>query len=103
LKMKIDQFNAVYYVNKVTDLLVTASTCPVEVATHKYGCAYNINKATLSGLTLGGSLKLGHILARANLDLQDPKDDTTGLQLTRRAKNMVQQRLNILWQVVKSV
>ncbi|MET3136883.1 vitamin B12 transporter [Undibacterium sp. GrIS 1.2] len=80
------QFSAVYYSNKVTDLLVYANVCPVQQSTHQYGCAYNVNKATLSGLTLGGSTHLGDLTLRGSLDLQDPKDDTTGLRLARRAK-----------------
>jgi len=40
----------------------------------------------LSGLTLGGSTHLGDLTLRGSLDLQDPKDDTTGLRLARRAK-----------------
>lgn len=80
------QFSAVYYQNKATDLLVYANVCPVEPATHPYGCAYNVNKATLSGLTMGGSVRLGALSLRAAADLQDPVDDTTGKRLQRRSK-----------------
>ncbi len=80
------QLSAVYYQNKLTDLLVNVSVCPVEQATHPFGCAYNVAKATLSGLTIGGSTKFGDLSLRGSLDIQDPKDDTTGLQLVRRSK-----------------
>ncbi len=80
------QFSAVYYQNKVTDLIVNNSICPVQQATHPYGCAYNVNRAKLSGFTLGGSVKLEAWTARASWDIQDPKDETTGLRLARRAK-----------------
>lgn len=80
------QFSAVYYQNKVTDLIVNTSICPVQQASHPYGCAYNVNQAKLSGFTLGGSYKFAGWTARASLDLQDPKDETTGLRLARRAK-----------------
>lgn len=80
------QLSAVYYQNKATDLLVYANVCPVEVATHAYGCAYNVNKATLSGLTIGVNSRFTDLTVRASIDLQDPKDDTTGLRLARRAK-----------------
>lgn len=79
-------FSAVYYENKVTDLIATAYPCPVQQSSHKYGCAYNINKATLSGLTLGASTRLDQLSLRASLDIQDPKDDLTGNRLARRAK-----------------
>ncbi|MFZ6773272.1 TonB-dependent receptor domain-containing protein [Undibacterium sp. SXout7W] len=80
------ELSAVYYQNKATDLLVTANVCPVQQSTHPYGCAYNVNKATMSGLTLGGAYHLGNFMLRGSLDLQDPKDDTTGLRLARRSK-----------------
>ncbi|MES2048562.1 MAG: TonB-dependent receptor [Pseudomonadota bacterium] len=80
------QFSAVYYQNKATDLLVSTNVCPVEVATHPYGCAYNVNKATMSGLTIGGSTRIGDLSLRGSFDLQDPVDDTTGKRLARRSK-----------------
>ncbi len=80
------QFSAVAYRNRLSDLLVYAPTCPVEQATHPYGCAYNIDKATLSGLSLSAAEKFGSISVRGALDLQDPRDDTTGKRLPRRAR-----------------
>ncbi|GGC72506.1 outer membrane protein [Undibacterium terreum] len=80
------QLSAVYYQNKLTDLLVSTNVCPVQQDTHPFGCAYNVEKATLSGLTIGGSTKFGDLSLRGSLDIQDPKDDTTGKQLARRAK-----------------
>ncbi|MFZ6817365.1 TonB-dependent receptor domain-containing protein [Undibacterium sp. Ji22W] len=80
------QLSAVYYQNKITDLLVSTNPCPVELSTHRYGCAYNVNKATLSGVTMGAATRLGVWNLRATLDIQDPKDDTTGKRLARRAK-----------------
>lgn len=78
--------SAVYYRNRLTDLLVHTSSCPVEVATHPYGCAYNINRARLSGLSLAARTQAGPVELSASLDLQDPQDETTGKQLARRAK-----------------
>jgi vitamin B12 transporter len=80
------QVSAVYYRNRLTDLLVNTTVCPVEQATHRFGCAYNVNKALLTGLSLGASTMLGSFTLRGSLDLQDPKDETTGRQLQRRAK-----------------
>ncbi|MFZ6747796.1 TonB-dependent receptor domain-containing protein [Undibacterium sp. Ren11W] len=80
------EFSAVYYQNKATDLLVSTNVCPILQATHKYGCAYNVDKATMSGLTIGANVNLGSINLRASLDIQDPVDDTTGKRLARRAK-----------------
>ena len=77
---------AVYYRNRMTDLLVNTTRCPIEVATHPFGCAYNVNQATMRGLTIGARTRLGAFELRGSADLQDPRDDTTGKQLARRAK-----------------
>lgn len=79
----VNQLSAVYYQNKATDLLVYASPCPV---TTIKSCTYNVNKATMSGFTLGGSTKFANLTLRGSLDLQDPVDDMTGKRLARRAK-----------------
>jgi vitamin B12 transporter len=75
-----------YFHNRLTDLLITAAVCPVEAATHTFGCAYNVDRATLSGVTIGGRTRLYAIDLRGALDFQDPRDDTTGKQLVRRAR-----------------
>lgn len=78
--------SAVYYRNRLTDLLVSTTICPIEVATHPFGCAYNVNKATLSGLSVSARARAGSFTFAGAFDLQDPKDDTTGKQLVRRSK-----------------
>ncbi|WP_426103912.1 TonB-dependent receptor plug domain-containing protein [Massilia sp. TSP1-1-2] len=80
------QVTAVYYRNRLKDLLVSTSVCPVEAASHPYGCAYNVNRATLSGLSVGARTTVGPLELSGAFDLQDPQDDTTGKQLVRRAK-----------------
>lgn len=80
------QYSAVYFHNRLTDLLVNTSVCPVEQETHAFGCAYNVNEALIAGLSLGASTTRGNFTLRASLDLQDPKDETTSRQLARRAK-----------------
>ncbi len=77
---------AFYYRNRLTDLLVSTSVCPIEVATHPFGCAYNVNRATLAGLSVGARTRVGVLDLSGSFDLQDPQDDTTGKQLVRRAK-----------------
>jgi vitamin B12 transporter len=81
-----NQLSASLFRNRLTDLLVYAPTCPTEKATHPYGCAYNIDQATLSGLSIGGSTSVDAFTLHGALDFQDPKDDTTGKRLARRAK-----------------
>ena len=80
------ELTAVYYRNRLTDLLVNTPRCPIEAAAHPYGCAYNVNRATLSGLSLGIRSRIAQIDVSGAVDLQDPQDDTTGKQLVRRAK-----------------
>ncbi|MFZ6678445.1 TonB-dependent receptor domain-containing protein [Undibacterium sp. Tian12W] len=87
------QFSAVYYQNKATDLLVYVGGndaqnkpyCP-SGPEYAYGCARNVNKATLSGLTIGGTTRFADLTLRASIDIQDPKDDTANKRLARRAK-----------------
>ncbi len=79
------QLSAVYYQNKATDLLISAGSadCP---AGYTFGCARNVNKATLSGLSIGGSTRFADLTLRGSIDFQNPKDDTTGKRLARRSK-----------------
>jgi len=80
------QYSAVYYRNRLTDLLVTTPVCPVTPAAFPFGCTYNVNEALLTGLSFGASTTFGQFTLRGSLDLQDPQDETTGRQLARRAK-----------------
>ncbi|EZP40616.1 TonB-dependent receptor domain-containing protein [Janthinobacterium lividum] len=81
----VSKLSASYYHNKVTDLLVNTSPCPDPLFTG-YGCAYNVNKALLEGLTIAGARKFGAFNVSGNIDLQDPRDETKDKQLVRRAK-----------------
>nr|WP_315260549.1 TonB-dependent receptor [uncultured Duganella sp.] len=79
----VNALSANYYHNKLTDMLVSTTPCPY--AGYK-SCAYNVNKALLEGVTLSGATKLAGIELTASIDLQDPKDETTGKRLQRRSK-----------------
>jgi vitamin B12 transporter len=80
------QYNAVYYRNRLTDLIVSTSVCPVNPAAFPFGCAFNVNEALLEGVSLGASTNVGNFTLRSSLDLQDAKDETSNRQLPRRAK-----------------
>lgn len=80
------QLSAVYYRNRLTDLLVTTSKCPVEPAAHPSGCSYNVDQARLQGWSLAGATRVGTLSLRASADFQDPRDETTGKALNRRAR-----------------
>lgn len=75
-----------YYRNRLTDLLVNLGKCPVEVATHPTGCVYNVNRATLEGVSAEARTRVLALDLHASLDWQDPRDDTTGYLLVRRAR-----------------
>jgi vitamin B12 transporter len=76
------ELQANYYRNRLTDMIVTATPCPSRTGS----CAYNVNRAMLEGLTMSAETRLGGFDLRANVDLQDPRDQTTGKQLARRAR-----------------
>ncbi|MQA23829.1 TonB-dependent receptor domain-containing protein [Rugamonas rivuli] len=78
--------SASYYRNRLTDLLVSTNPCPFGSVGYTNGCVYNVNHALLEGLTLSASQQLGRFNFAANVDLQDPKDETSGKRLQRRAK-----------------
>jgi vitamin B12 transporter len=78
-------FTAGYYRNRLTDMLVNTTPCPFG-AGYPTGCAYNVNRATLAGVTLSAATAIKGVNLAANVDLQDPRDDTTGKRLIRRAK-----------------
>lgn len=79
-------FNAVYFHNHISDLLMTAPSaeCP---AGYTFGCAKNVEDALLQGISLSAGTKLGsHFVLNGSLDLQNPRDETTDKLLQRRAK-----------------
>jgi vitamin B12 transporter len=78
-------FSATAYRNEIRNLInFGASTACLSNA---YGCYSNVAQATLQGLSLAGSIEWTRSLKlAATLDLQAPKDATTGLLLARRAR-----------------
>lgn len=76
------QFDATWFRNRLTDMIVTANPCPGRTGS----CAYNVNRATLEGISLAAETRVAGINLRGSIDWQDPKDETTGKQLARRSK-----------------
>jgi vitamin B12 transporter len=75
------------YRNRVRNLIGYQSdpaSCPADPA-YAFGCAGNINRALLEGLTLGVRQRLGAWLLRAQLDGLHARDETTQHPLDRRA------------------
>ena len=82
----VNALSAGYYRNRLTDMLVNINPCPFGPTGYPDGCAYNVNRAMLEGITLSAATRLAGVNFAANLDWQDPKDETTGKRLLRRAK-----------------
>jgi vitamin B12 transporter len=76
------ELQANYYRNRLTDMIVTVNPCPSRTGS----CAYNVNHVLLEGLTMSLDTRMRGIILRASVDLQDPRDETTGKQLARRAR-----------------
>ena len=77
------QLDASYFHNRLTDMIVSSTPCPDGI---NRSCAYNVNKGLLEGFSVAGSTRLMGVNLRASLDWQDPRDETTGKQLARRAR-----------------
>jgi vitamin B12 transporter len=79
--------SATLYRNRVRDVIVfepDRSFCPADPS-YDFGCARNIGRARLQGVTLAAAHRIGEFGARANIDLLDATDQNTGQRLTRRA------------------
>lgn len=76
-------FGIVAYRNRVSNLITFSTPGPCASAD---GCYSNTARAEYSGVTLSGARTLGNVNLHASLDLQDPRDLTTGKQLARRSK-----------------
>src|SRR5450830_1444341 len=82
----VNALGASVYRNRLTDLLVNTTPCPYGTADYKFGCAYNVNHAQLQGVSLSAATRAAGFDLTASIDLQDPKDETSGQRLARRAK-----------------
>ncbi|WP_233516286.1 TonB-dependent receptor domain-containing protein [Janthinobacterium sp. BJB426] len=80
------QLSAIYYHNKITDMINYVAACPVIGWKPGYGCSTNVDKALLEGVTLAGAHKFGAFNVSGNIDLQDPRNESIDKQLALRAK-----------------
>ncbi|HEY3327887.1 MAG TPA: TonB-dependent receptor [Novimethylophilus sp.] len=71
--------SATAYRNEISNLLVCCQGLPADFPT-------NVGSATIQGLTIAYEGWFDSYHLRANVDFQDPKDDDTGKQLVRRAR-----------------
>lgn len=79
------ELSATAYRNRISKLIVFGAAGSCNSA---FGCYQNVAMARLQGLSLAAGTQLGSLHLKATLDLQAPKDATTGLRLARRAKRL---------------
>ncbi|MDR3391496.1 MAG: TonB-dependent receptor [Sulfuriferula sp.] len=73
----VDRFGVTAFENRITDLIVSG---PPDYL------PYNTSKARIRGLELSADTILAGLQLHASYDLQDPRDETTGNMLARRAR-----------------
>jgi vitamin B12 transporter len=79
--------SATFFNNKVRDLIGYESDrtrCPPDPG-YDFGCAANVSRAQLQGLTLAGSQRHGDWAFNAQLDFLQARDENSGARLARRA------------------
>ena len=79
------QLDATWFRNRLSDMIVSATPCPANRDGRTGSCAYNVASATLEGVNLAGSTRIGALRLRGSLDWQDPQDNGSGKRLARRA------------------
>jgi len=79
------QLDATVYRNRLSDMIVSANPCPDQRDGRSGSCAYNVASATLEGVSLAGSTRIGALRLRGSADWQDPQDNSSGKRLARRA------------------
>jgi vitamin B12 transporter len=88
--------SATLFSNRVRDLVAyepNASLCPPDPS-YSFGCARNLKRAKLQGLSLVGGWQFGAWNWRAVADALDAKDSDTGARLARRAKTQARLALD---------
>ena len=86
-------WGGVVYRNAVSNLITFVSnqgTCPNNTPPTtgaSPGCYFNTAQAEYLGMTLSGRQRVGEVDVHASLDVQDPRDQTTGKMLIRRANH----------------
>jgi vitamin B12 transporter len=77
-------WGVVAYRNMVNNLIVYANSNP-GCSNSPNGCYGNVAQAEYKGVTFSGRQRVQDVNLRASLDIQDPRDGSTGLMLARRS------------------
>jgi vitamin B12 transporter len=87
-----DRFSATAYRNQVSNLLTFGAA---GICSSTNNCYRNTAQARLQGLTLSGETLLAAVKLSGSLDLQSPRDASTGKLLARRAQRHAQLRAEL--------
>ncbi|NBW24146.1 MAG: TonB-dependent receptor [Betaproteobacteria bacterium] len=77
----------VYYTNTYENLLSSAASS-TSCSAGSF-CWYNVNRASVEGVTLSGAHRLGPVRLTGSVDLLNPRNNVTGKYLTLRAQQMM--------------
>ena len=77
-------FKTVLYKNVISNMI--SSSAALTNCDAGFFCYFNVGHATLRGLTVSGSTRFDQYDLRGSLDLLDPIDDSTGNDLSLRAR-----------------
>ncbi len=92
------QGKAIFFDNRIKDLIVYAPTCPDNDPQFSFGCADNVNVAQIRGLSFSLGRQHGGFGWKVNADFLDPQDQTLDKQLVRRAKRQLSAQMGYRWQ-----
>jgi vitamin B12 transporter len=98
------ELTATAYRNRISQLIIFAGDS--KACNSGFGCYQNVSRAVLQGLSLAGATRFGALGLSATLDLQSPKDASTGKLLARRAQRLATLRADTAvagWQLGANV
>lgn len=90
----VDALSAVLYSNRVRNLISFGAP---DGCASSFGCYANTARARYEGLTLAAQTRWAGVDWRASLDVQNPRDETTGKRLARRAREHAVVGADLQW------
>jgi vitamin B12 transporter len=85
----------VVYRNSISNMISSGMTSTNCVA--GWFCYYNVNQATIEGVTLSGATRLGRFGVSGSVDVVEPRNDATGKVLSLRARQMAKFGVDTVW------
>lgn len=90
------QFSVTAYRNRISNLITYRSGAGA--CESSYGCYESVGRAVYEGITLAGAFKIGGVRLSGSADFQNPRDETTGKRLARRAPRHAFLEATTTWQ-----